>query len=82
MPKVRSAARRASSGSVPGGKVFGDLLIEVELQFILQLFPGPITVKQHLALHEKFALPAHGLCLLHDEVDGPGETGPVGSLRL
>ena len=55
LPKVRSAARRASSGLIPGGKVLGNLLVEVELQFVLELLPGAIAAKQHLALHEKLA---------------------------
>ena len=55
---VAEGAERGTAcffGAVSGGEVLGDLLVEVELQLVLQLLPGTIAAKQHLALHEKFA---------------------------
>jgi hypothetical protein len=55
---VPEAAERSTAcffGTVSGGEILGNLLVEVKLQLVLQLRPGTIAAKQHLALHEKFA---------------------------
>jgi hypothetical protein len=52
---TKSAERRTAGffGAVSGGKVLGNLLVEVKLQLVLQLLAGAIAAKQHLTLHEK-----------------------------
>ena len=63
-----------------GSDVLGDLLLEMELEFVVKFVDSALTAEKGLEFEPERLYPSHDapLRFLHDEIDGGGEAIPVG----